>query len=101
MSTPWKNTNDPWETFANWELWIVEQMPDAVNADELCEIDVILRANLYRLFCKIYSKIEQLEDGIEKLIESYQKAYEDSEYYDKWFYDTILKDLKALEGKNS
>ena len=56
----WEIDNDPWETYANWESWLTEQMPDFI-ADKICEIDVTLMANLYVVFCDFKQRIRELE----------------------------------------
>ncbi len=61
MNDFWEITNDPWDTYANWESWLAKQMPDFI-VDKICEVDVVLMANIYGVFCGLRDNLENKQD---------------------------------------
>ena len=58
MNKLWRINNDPWDTYANWESWLMEYMSDE-TADQVCEIGADVIADIYGVFCQMRDFFEK------------------------------------------
>ena len=62
MNRPWEPIDDGhWGDYRGWESWLIEQIPSEEAAEQICEIPVVVLANLYCVFCELFETLEEVK----------------------------------------